>query len=745
MSLHCKGMPFAWAKSALIILLFFGSTRAQADSPTKAESTQSYSYTLKQLGANYPMSLRGVEGNDSVSFDVRADEVVTHAQLNLEYSYSPALLSDLSQINVLVNDQLAASLPAPKETAGMLLRKVVDIPPHLITGFNRLRLQLIGHYAMQCEDPLHSSLWAKIDNRSRLDLQVKTLKLPNDLALLPLPFFDKRDARLLELPFVFASSPDNNTLEAAGVISSWFGALASYRGAKFPVRFGQLPEKGNAIVLVNSRKAIEGLTLPEGQQPHLSLAVNPNDPHGKLLLISGHNGEQLKQAAQALVSGNRTFSGASVQIEQVDLLLPRKPYDAPNWLPTDRPVQLGELIETKKLSVSGYDPGTIGIGMRLPPDLFDWRQDGIALHLKYRYTPQPVSTNSSLLVSVDGKFIKSLPLPSLEHIKANESFLTRLINGDSLIQESQLSLPLSSLPLQSKLELRFMYDYIKQGECRDVIIDNMRGAIEPNSILDLSGYEHFIAMPNLGVFQNSGFPFTRMADLSETTIILAEQASTKEVSTFLTLLGRFGESTGLPATAITVSQGKDDMALKGKDLLVLALGSNQPLLDRWVDRLPASFENGQQKFKLSDLVYRVRDWFSSDQRANLNVPNTRITTRGNNVDAYLAGFESPLDKGRSVVVVASSTSEGLSALTDALSDDAQLIQGSLSVVNAKQISSLLAEEQYFVGELSWLHYIQWLMSRHVWWLLLLTAAGVSLVSLLLYFSLRARARMRLNE
>ena len=184
------------------------------------------------------MNLQGVESSDSVNFDIRADEVVKGAQLLLKYSYSPALLADLSQINVLVNGEVAASLPLPKDGAGVQQEQLVQIPPKLITEFNRLSLQFIGHYTMSCEDPLHSSLWAKISNSSELKVQVEPIVLKDDLAVLPLPFFDKRDARQVSLPFVFATAPDSATLEAAGALSSWIGGLASYRGATFPTTLG---------------------------------------------------------------------------------------------------------------------------------------------------------------------------------------------------------------------------------------------------------------------------------------------------------------------------------------------------------------------------------------------------------------------------------------------------------------------------------------------------------------------------
>ena len=60
--------------------------------PAAAGATRTYTYTLKQLGALYPLQLRGIDGIYGVPFSVRADEVVTGATLRLSYAYSPALL-----------------------------------------------------------------------------------------------------------------------------------------------------------------------------------------------------------------------------------------------------------------------------------------------------------------------------------------------------------------------------------------------------------------------------------------------------------------------------------------------------------------------------------------------------------------------------------------------------------------------------------------------------------------------------
>lgn len=720
-----------------------------ATADAAAPAVASYQLSLKQLGRRDTMNLQGTEASDSVDFGIRADEVVTGARLLLRYSYSPALLAELSQINVLVNDQVAASLALPKEGAGLPQEQEVRIPPQLITEFNHLRLQFIGHYTMQCEDPLHSSLWAKINNSSELQIEVSPITLKNDLAILPLPFFDRRDSRQVRLPMVFAGTPDNATLEAAGAVSSWIGALAAYRGASFPSSRDQLPAQGNAVLLTIAKEPLRlgNLEVPAAKGPSLSLVSNPGDARGKVLIISGRNADELKLAANALTVGGKALSGASVVVEQLEALQPRQPYDAPNWLPSNRPVKLGELIEPGKLSVSGYNPGNIEIPLRLAPDLFNWRESGVPLDLKYRYTPQQFSTNSALLVHLNDHFMKSMPLPSVGNLDGGTALLERLQTDPGLPRETRVLLPLGTATPRSRLQLRFMYDYVKQGECRDIIIDNMRGLIDPDSTLDVSGYNHYIALPNLGVFNDSGFPFTRLADLSQSAVVLPEHSGPAEWSAYLTVLGRFGEATGYPATAVRVVGADQARQVSDKDLLVFASGTNQPLLEQWAGYLPATRDSEHQRFSLSDLTLRLRQWISPEPEANPRPARLRLSYSGEPGSTFLAGFESPLQAGRSVVLIAAGQPEGLVEATAALIGGADYqgsIQGSLALVNGKEITSLVAEEQYYVGDLGLFKRIQWLLSQHPLWMLLVTLGSLLLVSGLIYLALRSRARQRLS-
>jgi hypothetical protein len=718
-----------------------GAAVSTQANPGAAKGTRTYRITLKELGAQYPLNLEGVDGSNGVPFSIRADEVVTAAKLNMNYAYSPALMPDLSHINVMVNGEVAFSIPVPKEDAGKSLQRSVDLPVRLISDFNQLNLQLIGHYTMGCEDPLHSSLWANVANDSVLELTVAPLTLQNDLSLLPLPFFDRRDVRTLNLPFVMIGQPDQPTLEAAGTMASWLGGLAAYRGSRFPVSLDAIPARGNAVVFLANGATLAGLDNASVDVPTVSIVNNPNDPNGKLLLIKGQDTAALKVAAAAVSLGTQTFSGQTARILKFDTPALRQPYDAPNWLRSDRPVKFGELVSPRGLNVAGYRPDLVRVDMRMPPDLFLWRNKGVPVDLKYRYTPRPTNDKSTLNVNVNQRFLKSIQLQSVEQLGGADSLVGKLLSDDTLPAEQHLQIPLFMLPPRSQLQMHYYYDYLKQGECRDVIIDNVRGAVDPDSTIDLSGFSHFAPMPNLASFDQAGYPFTRLADLSQTAVILPEKPTVLDYSAYLALMGRMGESSGYPATAVTVVGPDRVNAVADKDLLVIGSGGNQPLLTKWAQYMPGNVDGKDKHFNVSDLVYRMMNWGETPPRRDA------ITLSSDGTDAMLAGFESPLTAGRSVVVVAGNKPQGLENVIAALlvaPAESRKIEGSLALVHGKQVDSLLAEETYYVGYLPPLQYAEWYFSRHVIQFLIAGLLGALLLAALLYRSLHARAKRRLK-
>lgn len=731
-----------------------GTTNFLADPPAPTGSVvpvRSHKFTFRQLGATFPLQLQGIQGLGGVNFSVRRDEVVTGARLHLNYSYSPALLPAISHLRVLVNEQVIATIPVPNEQGGKPLQRVIDIPSRLIGEFNRLNIQLIGHYTMECEDPAHSSLWANVGNDSVLELSVSPLSMVNDLAFLPEPFFDRRDPNLLTLPIVFARTPDAAQLEAAGTVTSWFGSLAGFRGASFPVSVGQIPPKGHAVVLMlGGNEGALGLGQPVANGPTVTVTAHPSDPTAKLLLISGRDAKELKRVALALAVGNPALTGPSATITEFKPSEARKPYDAPRWIASDRPVKVGELVQNEMLSVSGYSPDLIRIDFQVPPDLFTWREGGIPVNLKYRYTARPTTDKSTLNINVNEQFLRALPLRTADHSAPGtvENLLKKAIPvGDLLPAEDFFRVPLFKIPARSQLQFHYYHDMPKQGACKDVILDNMRGTVEPDSTIDISGFSHFLAMPDLAAFGNSGFPFTRLADLSESAVVLPASPELDDYSAYLTLMGLMGNVTGYPAHAVTVLMGSTGIkAVADKDLLVLASGANSPLLTQWAEYLPFSLKPEAKRFRLSEYAFGLMQWWNrGPDRASPK--HSEVVFSSANTEAVIAGLESPLKSGRSVVLLASQQAAGLQQAVAALINPNLLknIQGSVVLVRGEEVDSVTADQTYYISDLGFINHMQLWLSKHPLMLLLLGVAAASMIGALLYISLRNLAKIRLKQ
>jgi hypothetical protein len=558
---------------------------------------------------------------------------------------------------------------------------------------------------------------------------------------------DQRDPRQLQLPFVFVGAVDNATLEAAGAVSSWFGAFAGYRGAAFPASLNTIPAKGHAIVFVTGELPLPGVVRPSAVGPSLSIVSNPNDPNGKLLLISGRDHQELRTAVNALTIGNAALEGASMLAKPLSNAALRLPYDAPNWLSSQRPVRFSELSNAAAMNVSGHSPGAIRLNLRLPPDLFAWNDPGIPVSLKYRYTPQPFkSENSSLLVNFNEQLVKSVPLLPLDSLSSwlpKLPMLTALLPDKSMSMATRLNVPMYMTAHQSQLQLNFKYDYNKEGECRDIIVDNMRGAIEPDSSIDISGYPHYLAMPNLAVFSSSGFPFTRLADLSETAVILPDSPSLQEYTTYLGLMGRMGQATGYPVSAVRVIQARQVDQFTDKDLLLIASADNQALLKKWRSYLPTQTEI-KTKLKLFGLDLNPLNWaFSSAFAVEKSPANTFLEGDSR---AVLIGFESPLARGRSAVLLWGAQPEDLNEALLALADGDALsspIQGAVSVIRDKSVDSLEAESQYHLGSLPWITQVRWRLSESLPLFLALSLASAMLLAAMAYAALKRLAKRRL--
>lgn len=705
--------------------------------------TRVVSLTFKQMGAWSTINLRGVEGSRTLSFPIRADEVVVAAKLRFAYDYSPALIPELSHLQIFFNERLAGVEALPKDK-GVGNTRELNLDPRWFAENNNLGFRLIGHYTRQCEDPFHSSLWLTLSDLGRLELTLAPVTGVNDLRYLPAPFFDKRESIPLKLPFVFPSAPTLGMIKAAGIVSSWFGMQAGGRGAQFPVLINGLPP-GNAVVFARSGEDVAGVKgVPAST---ISVQTHPGNPNAKLLVISGTSDEELARAAHAMALIAPTFAGSSVTVTKEVEAAPRKPYDAPAWIPTDRPVRVGEFMRPEELRVQGYYPEVIRLNYRISPDVFTWRSPGAPFKLKYRATRLPSHKNSSLGISLNANLIQNIALNESYAKGAEADRATLTANEKMALREEALLIPPYAINGREQLQLAYTFDVLKQGECMGMPPDNLQGSIDAESTLDFSGFPHYVALPNLAYFATLGFPFTRMADLSETAVVLPERPNAQELALYLTLMGRMGESTGYPALRHAVISAIDIEKMAARDLLVIGSASSQSLMAKWADQLPMVQMGGERRVREPEATWwPTYRWEQKDVQQPTQ-PKGSLSFVGSGNLAVIMAFESPLQATRSVVFMHADKFADLRQISDVLTDPERVssVQGDFAVVDDKSVNFWKASATYYLGSLPSLSKVRWFFADQPLLLGLLGLVVCILVAALLYRAARRLGGKRLKK
>ncbi len=666
-------------------------------------------YSLADFGAGDGLDLRGTDAIRSVSFGLPLAQVAESSTLHLRYRFSRKLISEQSHLDVLLNQTLVSTLPVPKEVReGEVLTADLPLPAELLARHNVLTFHFYGHYSALCENPLDSALWANIDAQSRLDVAGSLLTLGNDLGSLPLPFYDDQlSLQSVTIPFAFGAQPTRTSFRAAGLVASWFGVQANSRRLLFPVSLGSVPA-GNAVLFaLHSSPLLSALGL-SGAGPTIAIRTNPSDPNGKLLIVAGDDEDQLLAAAQSLVLRKGKLEGSEMHAEAVMLPAPRRADDAPRWLHADEESSLWSYSEGATLHSDGTD--AIPAYVRMPPDLFFGDRATLPLHLGYEYNAASVSPGSFLRLTVNGARVDDLPL--------------RREPGNNVAHDSVVQLPVTGLrPVANTFLFNFYFQQPKHDYCHASTPASFQGDLMRRSYLDLRGIPHWATLPNLELFANAGFPFTRFADLSQTTVVLPDAPTADELSVFLALTGYFGAETGYPALRLEL--GDAHSLESDRDLLVIGASGHQPVFEALTDKLPMGL--GDSPLLTGSYLSHVqRTWWklagmSSSSLIDLSgaAESRRLQeAMDHSPDALIEAMESPSAPGRSIVVIALQNENAGSALAAGFlkaADSAQ-IHGSLSVLSDGRFDSFqIVNHYYHVGSLPlgarlrfWFQKLPWL-------------------------------------
>ena len=697
-----------------------------AESPSS--SNFSDSYDLFSLGQRQPIVLRGAEARTNLSFPVPITKVVTHATLLLNYRMSAAVAPRVSVINLSMNGASVGSVPVLQSSEPeQLISAQVDLPADILARDNTLTLELQARCAPGCNGGTIDDLWLRVEPSTHLQLSGVLLPLANDLRLLPMPFFDQTSTRTAVVPVALPQEPDAPTLEAAGVIASWIGILADYRGFHFPVTLGVIPA-GNAIVLaLHGSDLLSGLALDGLAGPSVALRTNPSDPNGKLLLIMGDDSAQLLSAARAVSLGRYPRRGDSAALAGFQLPPPRQPYDAPRWLSTRRSVGLGQSRNAGDLRV--YGDGAVNLYFRLPPDLYFGSTSYIPLRLAFRMANWPAGEKAIVRIRLNGVFIAARKLSA----GTGEETQTELIG-----------LPVSALTPNNTVTVEFARNrpfVARQATYPEEVV-------LPESSVDLSGFRHFVEMPRLDLFANAGFPFTRRADLAGTAVVLPRDPSPQQFSFYLALLGFFGARTGYPALQVNVWRPDEIGSATDRDLVIVsANAAAEAFASHRPSQAVAQLENGRVVFNPPKGYWLDRFAFLRGPSRNDDLLN-EVLSADPAPDGFVEELASPLYSGRTAVVLGiPGPKEGLNAFETALAGGAGIeqIQGSLSLLQGNRFHSFdFNSRAYTLGDLPWYAYLRFWLARHYLLIPVILLALAFLLSTRIGVWLEERARFRVE-
>ncbi len=697
-------------------------------------------FTLNDTGSPQ-IELHGIDSMHNIYFTLPETHVVRSAKIHVYYAFSPGLLPQISHIKLLLNGTLFATVqPAPGQNGGSDGRDSemeFTIPSDLLVHNNTLTLEFIGHYTLVCEDPANTTLWARVHRNTYLDIRGDLLPVADDLKHLPVPFVDEAVTQAANIPVVFAGQPSYKAIQAAGAVTSYFGMISETRPVRFPVHYGTIPQ-GNVIYIAESPAGLPpGLAMPTINAPTVAMRTNPNDPYGKVLIIAGADADQTLVAAQAVALHSEMLAGGQSAIQTLQLPDKRKPDDAPRWARTDQTISLWDYATAQQLQGDGTSPLTVYF--RVPPDIYYTDKPNALLKLVYRYNSVPIGPISSMQVRINNAFLDSVPL----------------IPGQEVSKTTQMDVPVPVVnlrPFSNSLAFDFTFQLLKGPGCENTTPINMQGSILSDSYLDLRGYPHYAPLPNLEIFANAGFPFTRLADLSETTVVLPPTPTEQEVEAFVTLLGHFGRQTGFPALRVTVA-GPDVLhAGTNNDLLILGTGDDQPGFRQLAKELPVSMNSGQVQVRdTQGFFVKVLHHAWWKLKSEEHTDSGQLVASGT-PDAVIQGIESPFAprSNRSIVAIdLRDASYYEPFLTNFLRvQQASDISGSVSVLHGDQFESFrIGSHVYNVGTVPWWVRLQlWL--RQVPWL---AAVIVILLAFLLalwtrqWLRIRARARLKMEE
>lgn len=717
-----------------------------APAPTAFIPTVVNDITLAQMGQPQGIVLSGGQLQGGVAFTLPVSQVITNAQLALNLKVSPAMATRNATMQLMLNGQPLGTVPLGAADNDVS-RFQLDLPAALLVSSNTLSFKVNDGDAMMCQRDLTDKYRVTILPDSKFSLEGQQLDIGSDLSHFPRPFFDSMQMTPATIAFAFPAKLTADTISAAALISSWMGIQADYRGVSFAALNDRLPEK-NGILVGHLGERIGGLTLPQGSGPTLSIIDNPANPTYKLLLVVGNDDRALRAAAWRLTRGNFALQTPSVTVDGESIPV-SKPYDAPRWIPTDRPVKLSELIrKDQSMTVNGIWHDALRVAFRAAPDLFLWDGETIPLRIGYRFPSESWidEDRSWLSMTMNDTFLHNLPVNKQGALET----LWHKMGGDA--RQEQFDMPLEPYMIYGDNQLSLYFNIVPKASapCSVLLNNNIKSRVDDDSWIDLSHTRHFALLPNLSYFVGAAFPFTRLADYSQTVLLLPEKPTETQVGTLLDMAARSGNATGTALSHNRVvlgipTAGANLELLRDRDVLAVT-GLDQHDFNRELLKTsPFVAHDNLLSVREPTEWQKIQRWMAGDWNAD-GLEADRYFSSNESWRGFVS-FRSPWSSGRTVVTAIGSSDDQLSRLHSDLASpkiNAGIRGDAAIITNENGVRSFRVGAQYPRGEMPMHLMVIWYANQHSGLLAVLGLCFSIIVGLALYALLKKRARKRLD-
>ncbi|WP_278428336.1 cellulose biosynthesis cyclic di-GMP-binding regulatory protein BcsB [Pantoea dispersa] len=707
--------PAASAAPDIVIPPVAAEAPAAAE-PAGALLNQPVSSTISvaQMGQPRGITLTGGQLQSGILFTLPGDEVITNARLNLSLRVSAALAARNTSLQLMLNGQPLGTLPLGASDSDVSDYQL-DIPAAMVVSSNNLSFKINDADKLLCEKESAQQYQVTILPKTTLSLEGQQLNIGTSLRNFPRPFIDVQRMTPASVTFGFAANVSPDSVSAAALVASWLGIQSDYRGIRFPVVRGDLPEH-NGILIGHPGDKIGSVTLPAARGPLLQVIDNPNNPVYKLLLVVGADDAQLRQAANRLTTQPLATDASSLNVPPQPIAT-RKPYDAPRWINTSRPVRLSELLrKDQSLTTTGIWHDALRVNFRAAPDLFLWDGDAIPVNLHYRFPSESwIDENNSFLnVTLNGTFLRNL---TVNKVGLLESAWHRL-GGDARQEQYTLKLEPYLIYGDNQLALYFNIKPKADAPCGVLLNNNIKSRIEEDSWIDLSHTRHFTMLPNLSYFVGASFPFSRLADFSQTTLLLPEAPGDAEIATLLDMAARAGNATGVPLVQNQVlfglpNGGTNLTRLQHSDVLAVSTMQHSAFTQQMLAGTAYQTSGNTLGVKEPTTVDKLRGWLTGDwSRQQLDADryfSSNEAWRG------FVSYRSPWSADRLVVMTVATSDQQLLRLHDDL-NSARInagIRGDTAIITDENgIRSFRVGPQFPSGEMPWYMMVVWYANQH---------------------------------